>query len=104
MGYSMTRTDQKVIFTALGFLAVVLDNVPRESQALRATTLAQLIEAFCATAVPEALVGDAATGAAETDLLQEAMTALELCLEEGHMTFTSEQAADRVITRIKARL
>jgi hypothetical protein len=40
----------------------------------------------------------------KADLLQEAMTALELCLEEDHLTFTSEQAADRVITRIKARV
>jgi hypothetical protein len=39
----------------------------------------------------------------KADLLQEAMTALELCIEEDHLTFTSEQAADRVITRIKAR-
>ena len=39
----------------------------------------------------------------KADLLQEAMAALELCLEEDHLTFTSEQAADRVVTRIKAR-
>jgi hypothetical protein len=37
-------------------------------------------------------------------LLQEAMTALELCLEEDQLTFTSEQTADRVVTRIKARV
>ena len=35
------------------------------------------------------------------DLLQEAMSALATCLEEDEMTYTSEQAADRVITRIK---
>jgi hypothetical protein len=40
----------------------------------------------------------------KADLLQEAMTALELCLEEDRLTFTSEQAADRVVTRIKARV
>ncbi|SHK84257.1 hypothetical protein SAMN05444159_4334 [Bradyrhizobium lablabi] len=39
----------------------------------------------------------------KADLLQEAMTALELCLEEDRLTFTSEQAADRVVMRIKAR-
>jgi hypothetical protein len=55
MGHLMTRTDYKVIFTALGFLAVILDNVPRDRQASRATALAQLIEAFCATAKPFAL-------------------------------------------------
>jgi hypothetical protein len=41
---------------------------------------------------------------AKADLLQEAMTALELCLEEDHLTFTSEQAANHVIMRIKARV
>ena len=40
----------------------------------------------------------------KADLLHEAMTALELCLEEDKLTFASEQAADRVITRIKARV
>jgi hypothetical protein len=40
----------------------------------------------------------------KADLLQEAMTALELCLEEDRLTFTSEQEADRVVTRIKARV
>lgn len=40
----------------------------------------------------------------KADLLHEAMTALELCLEDDHLTFASEQAADRVITRIKARV
>lgn len=49
----MTRTDYKIIFRALGFLAVVLNNVPREKQAQRAATLAQLIEAFCAASMPE---------------------------------------------------
>jgi hypothetical protein len=34
-------------------------------------------------------------------LLQEAMEALELCLEEEGLTFSSEQAADSVVTRIK---
>jgi hypothetical protein len=50
----MTRTGYKIIFTSLGFLAVILDNLPRDKQALRAATLAQLIESFCASSVPEA--------------------------------------------------
>jgi hypothetical protein len=40
----------------------------------------------------------------KVDLLHEAMMALEQCLEGEHLTFTSEQAADRAITRIKARI
>jgi hypothetical protein len=34
-------------------------------------------------------------------LLRDAMEALELVLEEGGLTFASEQAADSIITRIK---
>jgi hemerythrin-like domain-containing protein len=37
-------------------------------------------------------------------LLQEAMEALQLCLEDDHLTFSSEQAADHAVTRIKARI
>lgn len=40
----------------------------------------------------------------KADLLQDALEALELCLEEDHLTFASEQSADRVVTRIKARV
>src|SRR5208282_4068571 len=35
------------------------------------------------------------------DLLHEAMSSLAICLEEDKMTYTSEQTAERVITRIK---
>jgi hypothetical protein len=37
-------------------------------------------------------------------LLLAAMEALELCQNEGEMTFSSEQAVDSVVTRIKQRL
>ena len=40
----------------------------------------------------------------KADLLHDAMMALELCLEEDRLTFSSEQAADRAVTRIKARI
>jgi hypothetical protein len=71
MGHMMTRTDHKIIFTALGFLAVILDNVPCDKQALRATTIAQLIEAFCAASVPDAFMSETPEGArtAETEEL-----------------------------------
>lgn len=59
----MTRTDHKVLFTALGFMAVVLQDVPLDKQALRATVVARLIESFCVTALPDAFefinLGDA---------------------------------------------
>jgi hypothetical protein len=50
----MTPADQRVLFTALGFLAVILSDVPEEKQALRATAIARLIESFCMSAAPEA--------------------------------------------------
>ena len=55
----MTSTDHKVIFTALGFLAVILNDVPKDKQALRATAIASLIESFCMAAVPDAFGGGA---------------------------------------------
>jgi hypothetical protein len=55
----MTHTDYKVIFTALGFLAVILNDVPKDKQALRATAIASLIESFCMATVPEAFGDDA---------------------------------------------
>ena len=42
----MTRTDHQVLFTALGFLAVILSDVPHDKQAQRATAIAGLIEFF----------------------------------------------------------
>src|ERR1700730_7133151 len=50
----MTRTDHKVIFTALGFLAVIQNDVPKDKQALRASAIAGHIESFCMETVPEA--------------------------------------------------
>jgi hypothetical protein len=50
----MTSADRQILFTALGFLAVILRNdVPHEKQALRAMAIADLIEAFCRSALPE---------------------------------------------------
>ena len=50
----MTRTDTKVIFAALGFLAVILRDAPKDAEARRAMAIADLIESFCRSAVPEA--------------------------------------------------
>ncbi len=50
----MTANDHKILFTALGFLAVILRDVPQDKQAMRATAIAGLIESFCISAVPEA--------------------------------------------------
>ena len=57
---------------------------------------AEVVAAYVAALINEHL--------GKADLLQEAMKALELCLEEARLTFASEQAADRVITRIKSRV
>ena len=39
--------DQKTFFTALGFVAVVMSDVPQDRQAERAVAIAKLMEAFC---------------------------------------------------------
>jgi hypothetical protein len=91
MGHPMTSTDYKVLFTALGFLAVILDNVPRDRQALRATTLAQLIEAFCASSVPDALASEAVEGARTT----ETEELLELYIAELRDTGSAQLSHDR---------
>ena len=53
---AMTTIDLRVLCTALGFTAVVLqgEKIPRKLGALRATTFATLIEEFCRSSVPEA--------------------------------------------------
>lgn len=51
----MTRTDHQLLFTALGFLAVVMKGEDtKKDGAKRATALAGLIESFCYTTVPDA--------------------------------------------------
>ena len=54
----MVQLDQKVFFTSLGFLAVLITETPQDKQASRATALAGLIESFCMSVVPEAFVGN----------------------------------------------
>src|SRR6266851_5727867 len=91
MGHFMTRTDHKVIFTALGFLAVILDNAPRHLQALRATTFAQLIEAFCAASVPDAFMSEAPEAARTT----ETEELLQLYIAELRDTGSAQLSHDR---------
>ena len=51
----MTQTDRQILFISLGFLAVIVrGDVPRDKQALRATAIADLIESFCRSVLPEA--------------------------------------------------
>ena len=55
----MTRTEYKVVFTALGFLAVILRDMSNGRQSHRAAAIADLIESFCVGAVPEAFAREA---------------------------------------------
>jgi hypothetical protein len=87
----MTRMDHKVIFTALGFLAVILDNVPRDKQAMRATAIAQLIEAFCATSVPDGFMSEAPEAARTT----ETEELIELYIAELRDTGSAQLSHDR---------
>ena len=93
----MTRIDQKLLFTALGFLVVILNDAPKEKQALRAAAIADLIESFCMGAVPEAFGKEE-----ENPLLQQAFEALQAVMDEG-LNYSTEQAAEHVLTRIKTR-
>jgi hypothetical protein len=53
--------DQKLLFTALGFLAVTLRGDAAADQAERALAMAGLIESFCRLHVPEAFERDTGT-------------------------------------------
>jgi len=50
----MTPNDLRIHATALGFLAVIMHDLPRDKQAQRAVAIAKLIEAFCHETLPEA--------------------------------------------------
>ncbi len=55
----MTQKDHHIIFTALGFLVVILrDDVLRHKEALRATSSARLIESFCIKSVPDSFASE----------------------------------------------
>ena len=43
----MLQINEKVFFTALGFLAVILADEPKDKQAQRARDIARLIKSFC---------------------------------------------------------
>jgi hypothetical protein len=85
-GELMTPVDRKIFFTALGFLAVIVRDVPEDKQALRAKAIARLIENFCTTSAAEDEAADATqlfaplTDGGKNEKLQQAMEAFELCL------------------------
>ena len=54
----MTRDDLRILSTALGFSIVITGDVPQGKQALRATTIAGLIESFCKASLPDIFAGD----------------------------------------------
>jgi len=82
----MKRLDHRIIFTALGFMAVVLSDLPQDKQALRATSIARLIESFCMTSLPEAFAGEYlefADRATETErVLERYIARRRLCLDD----------------------
>ena len=95
------QLDQKILFSALSFFAVIIKDVPKDRLVQRANALAKLMEEFCEVSeVRISAIGNGLNN--HQELLQESMEALQLCLEEGELTFSSEQMADRVISRIQA--
>lgn len=115
---------QRDFFTALGFLAVVLGDVPKDKQAYRAQELARLMQEFCVQTSSDHEVletkevktaptffkdKDAMTDFVERivsdsqhnkKLLNEAAEALELVMQDG-LNFSTEQAAERAIHNIR---
>jgi hypothetical protein len=53
----MTPDDLRIHATALGFIAVILGDVPCDKQTQRAIAIARLIESYCHETVPEAFHG-----------------------------------------------
>ncbi|MDD5586878.1 MAG: hypothetical protein PHY92_07990 [Alphaproteobacteria bacterium] len=70
----MTRKDIQILFTALGFLAVVMkgENAKKDG-AKQAKAMASLIEAFCRTTHPELFNNEINGDAAELDQMIEDM-------------------------------
>jgi hypothetical protein len=91
----MTRPDFKILFTALGFLAVVVKGeYIKKDGAKNATALADLIEAFCQTAHSDLFIDKTAKDTAELDLMIEELKEGEL-----HIGKLAELAADKVLLR-----
>lgn len=50
----MTRMDRQILFSALGFMTVLLkEDAKRKDSATRAVSMSKLIEAFCEATLPE---------------------------------------------------
>lgn len=95
----MTRSDFQILFTALGFLAVVMKGKKAQKDgAKQARELAKLIEAFCRTSRPD-LFGNEAEEA-ELDQMIEDMKD-----EEFHITQLADIAGNQnLLYRLYDRL
>lgn len=96
----MTRDDHKILFKALGFLAVIVRDVPADKQAARAQALATLMENFCFSTEAESSATPPAEDRAEAlqgiftslvndnranhQLVQDAMQALAVCQQDAN--------------------
>jgi hypothetical protein len=91
----MTRSDFKLLFTALGFVVELSKggNI-KTGGAVRAADLATLIEAFCQTAHPDLFIDKIAADAAELDRIIDG-------LKEGELNIgkLAELVADKVLLR-----
>lgn len=74
--------------TALGFLAVLLKDVPEEKQASRAKAIGRLIESFCWVTVPDAL------GASNENIFDESDPAIiDAAIEKYKAQLIGEESA-----------
>ena len=91
----MARTDHRILFTALGFLAVIIrGDVQGDKQALRATTIAKLIESFCQTSLPEFFASEPLSDSLGTSAA-EISSLLENYIAELHTNTAPSLAQDR---------
>jgi hypothetical protein len=98
----MTRDELQILFTALGFLAVVMkgENANKDD-AKQAKAMAALIEAFCQAAHPE-LFDDGAE-AAELDRIIEDLKDDELQFSQSATLLADKALLCRVLDRLLQR-
>ena len=115
----MPCTEQKTLFTALAFIAVLIrdNDIGAKDDANRVRHLAAAIESFCAETVGKTLPVSADEMNAETCahfidrlvsdnhknriLLDDAAEILETVMQQDGFDFSTEQAAERTVSSIR---
>ncbi len=100
----MTRDDFRLLFTALGFLAVAMKGKKADGdKAKQVHAMAGLIEAFCRTAHPDMFLGEADEGAAELDAVIESLKEDKLLFGQMTGLMADRERLYRVYARLLQR-